>query len=210
MAIDLCQNKTCPSKKDLLNLLNKYGGLYLVLYYPTISFVPEEKTPYQISYNKVNIALDAQLIRINRFYIQKYIFEDDNGWIFTNKKTEQLFGISKIETYYFLNDLNDDEELPINSYIYTGNFYIDKKYSYHKRWFTKAFESLSIISAFYKVLFLICDYFSSLCNNFLMIEEIMLKFNEETQNKNSNKSNPISYGNEISEKIGRASCRERV
>ena len=196
LMINICEGRECSSKQDFLNLLNEYGGLYFVLYYPTISFVPDKDIPYQISYKKLNVALDAQLITVNRFYIQKYIFEDDNGWIFSSKKTRQLFGISEISNYNFLN-LDEVDELPINSYIYTANFYIDSKYSYYKRWFTKAFESLSLINAFYKILFLIFNFFSSICNKFLMFEVIMLKFNEDIEKLNSNRSSFISNDNEI-------------
>ena len=96
--IDVCKDKICPSKKDVFNFLNLYNGLYVVVYYPTISFIPEDKIPYQISYTKKITLLDAELIRVDRFYIRKYIFENDNGWIFKNNKKHELLGISDIET----------------------------------------------------------------------------------------------------------------
>ena len=176
--IDICKNTSCPSKTDFFKLLSLYGGLYLIIYYPTISFIPEETIPYQVSYNKLNIFLDAQLINVNRFYIHKYIFEDDEGWIFQNVKNYNLFGISEIETYNFINDFNGNKQIPLNSYIYTGNFYIDKKYSYHKRWFSKAFESLALINGFYKSLFMIFGFFSSVCNRFILFQIIMEKCND--------------------------------
>ena len=40
--------------------------------------------------------------------------------------------------------LEDNGNVPVVNYLYTGNFYLDRNYSYHKRWFTKIFESLSI------------------------------------------------------------------
>ena len=61
-----------------------------------------------------------------------------------------------------------------NSLIYYANFYIDRKYSYHKRSFKKAFESLSLIIAFYKTLYAIFHLISSYCNKFLLLETIMI------------------------------------
>ena len=196
--IDICENILCPSKTDYLKFLNLYGGLYLIIYYPTISFLPEEEIPYQISYNKANIFLDAQLINVNRFYIQKYLFEDDNGWIFPNVKKYNLFGIAEIETYYFLNDIDEGDEISLNSYIYTGNFYIDKKYSYHKRWFTKAFESLAIISAFYKVVYIIFSFISSTFNRFILLQIIYKKFNNSYKSYNNHELKISHPSNEIS------------
>ena len=175
--IDICEGTHCPSKKDVMNLLNTYEGIYVMIYYPTISYDPEEKIPYKITFNKLSVFLGAELVTINRFYIRKYIFEDDNGWMFPKLNKKELFGVSEVVTYNVLNDLGDDDQIPLNSYIYTGNFYFERNYSYNKRWFTKAFESLSIISAFYKTLFVIFGWLSSLCNKFLLYQIIISKTN---------------------------------
>ena len=186
--IDICQGNHCPSKEKVMELLNTYDGLYIMIYYPTVSYDPEEKIPYRVSYNKLSVFLDAELITINRFYIRKYIFEDDNGWMLPDLKRNEIFGISEVDSYNILNDLGDGDEIKMNSYIYTGNFYFDKKYSYHKRWFTKAFESLSIISAFYKTLFIIFSWLSSICNKFLLLQIIIARSND---NINSEKNTEI-------------------
>ena len=173
--INICEGNYCPSKEKVMNLLNTYDGLYIMIYYPTVSYDPEEKIPYRVSYNKLSVFLGAELITINRFYIRKYVFEDDNGWMLPSLKKTEIFGVAEVDSYNVLNDLGDDDKIPLNSYIYTGNFYVDRKYSYHKRSFTKAFESLSIISAFYKVLYVIFSWFSSICNKFLLFQVIMAK-----------------------------------
>ena len=184
MFIDMCGKNTingkysCSTKQDFQNLTNKYNQIHMVVYYPTISFVPEENMPYQISYNKKKIPLSSKLFTQDRYYIQKYIFEDDNGWIVPKMNTYKLFGISEIVSSYLLNDIDDlNKEGLLTSYIYYGNFYIDRKYSYHKRSYTKIFESLSIIIAFYKILYVIFHLISSFCNEFLLLETIMVNNN---------------------------------
>ena len=107
--IGLCDEHNCTKKSDLINLLDAYGRMYLVIYYPIISFVPEEEIPYQISYIKKNIVIDLKLVKMNRFYIQKYIFEDDIGWVVPKIKSNKLFGISEIETSVSLNENIDNE-----------------------------------------------------------------------------------------------------
>ena len=57
MNIDMCSNKTngnytCSTKKDFQNLMSEYEQIYMVDYFPTISFVPDEDISYQISYKK--------------------------------------------------------------------------------------------------------------------------------------------------------------
>ena len=159
MNIDMCGYNTdghyyCSTKKNFQKLLNEQGQINLVVYYPTISFIPEEDIPYQISYNKKNIALNANLLTQDRFYIRKYIFEDDDGWIVPKINTYKLFGISDIDTTYDLNDIGETNPEDLRkTLIYYANFYIDRKYSYHKRSFTKAFQSLSLIITFYKTLY---------------------------------------------------------
>ena len=206
MFIDMCDNNIfngnyyCSTKNDFQDLLNKYGQIYMVVYYPTISFIPEEDIPYQISYNKKNIPLNAKFYTQDRYYIRKYIFEDDNGWVVPKMNTYKLFGISEIDTSYTLNDIDEiSGRYLLDSFIYYGNFYIDRKYSYHKRSYTKVFESLSLIIAFYKILYVIFHFISSFCNEFLVLEEIMINsqrnlvstkiinsFNDNYENSNIN------------------------
>ena len=203
--INMCNGNKCSKKSDLVNLLDSYGRMYLVIYYPTISFVPDEEIPYEISYTKKNIILDKKLLNINRYYIQKYIFEDDEGWVVPKIKSKKIFGISDIETSIFLNDMSDDDndEILVNSYLYTGNFYIDRKYSYYKRSFTKTFESLAIDYAFFKTIFIICNFISSFCNKFLLFENIMVdgSFLRLKTNNNTNNSELHHVFNDYGERI---------
>ena len=192
--IDMCNGQYCSSKEDFIKLLNIYGRLNIIIYYPTISFVPDEKVPYQITYNKKLISLDVNNVSVNRYYIRKYIFEEDNGWVFQKIKKNEVFGVSDIENYKEQNLVFKDDDLSYN-YIFTANFYMDKKYSFHKRWFVKAFESLSIISAFYKALYVIFSLISSLCNNFLYIETIMLRFDDALGPNNFKTSTATNLNN---------------
>ena len=183
MYIDMCNlyldndKLSCSAREDFLNLINKYGQIFLVVYYPTISFIPEEEIPYQISYIKKYIPLNGGFFVQDRYYIRKYVFEDDNGWIVPKLKTYALFGISEIISSYSINDIDKINELDsANTYIFYGNFYIDRKYSYHKRSYTKVFESLSLIISFYKTLYAIFNFISSFCNEFLLLETIMINF----------------------------------
>ena len=85
-----------------------------------------------------------------------------------------------------MNDIDEiNEEDKINTFIYYGNFYIDRKYSYYKRSFTKAFQSLSIIIAFYKILYVIFNFISSFCNEFLLLETIMINTKENLVKRKS-------------------------
>ena len=179
--IDLCGKRTngvhtCSNNQDFQSLINYYGGVNLVLYYPTISFIPDEDIPYQINYNKKTINLDYKMTNVNQYYIQKYIVEDDNGWIIPKINTYKLFGISDIDTSYAMNEKDEENRNKmINSNnIFYGTFYIDRRYSYYKRSFTKLFESLPIIIAFYKTVYVLFCFISSFCNEFLLLETIMV------------------------------------
>ena len=123
--VDMCNGTYCSSKEDFIKLLNIYGRLNMVIYYPTISFVPDEKVPYQIIYNKKLISLDANNVNVNRYYIRKYIFEEDVGWVTQKIKKYELFGVSEIENYKEESVTYIDDDLSYN-YIYIANFYIDK------------------------------------------------------------------------------------
>ena len=58
LTIDTCNNFSCMKKEDFQKLVDENGKLYFVIYYPTISFDPENDIPYQINYNKKYISLD--------------------------------------------------------------------------------------------------------------------------------------------------------
>ena len=191
LTIDTCKNLSCLTKEDFQKLIDIYGVLYLVIYYPTISFDPENDILYQINYNKKYIALGYSQSILNRFYIQKYKIEDDIGWILPNLKIKNIFGISNVEVEYFPSNYYINA-YGINNYIYSANFYIDKKVTYYKRWFTKAYESLSIISAFYKFLYIIFDIISSFCNKFLLLDKIMINDNFDENNFEKFKRNSHS------------------
>ena len=122
--IGTCRIYNCSKKSDFENLLDAYGRMYLVIYYPTVSFVPEDEIPYEISFNKKNIVIDTKLVNVNRFYIQKYIFDDDEGWIVPKIKTKKLFGISEIDTSVFLNEDNEEENYKFIMVIYTLEIFI--------------------------------------------------------------------------------------
>ena len=179
------------NKSDFFNLLNEYGRMYLIIYYPTVYFVPDEEIPYKIYYNKKYISLDPKLANINRYYIRKYIFEDDEGWVIPKIKTYKAFGISDIGTSNYLNDINEDdnEEFLVYYHLYTGNFYIDRKHSYYKRSFTKVFQSLAINYAFFITIYIICNLIASFCNRFLLLETIMMNGNYLNSMKNNTINN---------------------
>ena len=215
MFVDMCGNNTikgnfsCSNKNDFQKLVSEYGQIHMVVYYPTISFIPEEDIPYQISYNKKAVALNSKLLTQDRYYIRKYIIDDDNGWFVPKINTYKLFGVSYIDNSYTLNDLDEtNKEDRIDTLIYYANFYIDRKYSYHKRWFTKAIESLSIIIAFYKILYVVFNFISSFCNEFLLLETIMLNtqgnlirtkiINSISENYDFSKINYINNKSELS------------
>ena len=74
LSIDMCDGQYRSSKENFLKLLSIYGRMSIVIYYPSISFAPDEIVSYQIIYNKL-IALNFNIISVNRYYIRKYLFE---------------------------------------------------------------------------------------------------------------------------------------
>ena len=189
LLIDICENENekCTSRNDLKIFLNMKGGVYFVLYYPTISFLPEDKTPFQITYNKLNILLNTEFFRYDRFYIEKKIIIDDQGWLLPTYKEKILYDISEIETNYYIHKagIQDKYNITDNTPVYYFMLYLIQKNTCYKRWFTKAFESLTIIATFFKIIFVIFKYISRICNEFIFYGLII------DSNLNNNKKNQI-------------------
>ena len=197
LLVKVCSNGKCTTKNDLLTFLNLSGGAYFVLYYPTISFLPDEKIPYQISYNKLNILLNDGLSRYDRFYIEKKIIVDDQGWLLPSYQEKILYDVSEIETNYYIrkydlsytNNSNNDP-------LYFVVFYLTQKNTYYKRWFAKAFESLTVIATFFKIIYVIFKFISRICNEFIfygLIIDESININRKNKiivfNSNKQKSN---------------------
>ena len=198
LLIDLCNNEKCTEKNDLKNFLSLIGGVYFVIYYPTISFLPEEKIPYQITYNKLNILLNAEFFRYDRFYIEKKIIIDDQGWLFPNYKEKILYDVSEIETNYYMHktEFPSTYNITDDTPIYFVVFYLSQKNTYYKRWFTKAFESLTIIATFFKIIYVIFKNISKICSEFIFYGLIIDdSFNINRRNKISSFNSNIKNSN---------------
>ena len=184
LLIELCDNGKCTTKNDLEMYLNS-GDIYLVLYYPSVSFLPEEKIPYQITYNKLSILLNNDLLRYDRFYIEKNIIVDDKGWLLPSYKTKILYDVSEIETNYYIQKTNLSNALSFsdNVQIYSVIFYLSQKNTYYKRWFTKAFESFTVIATFFKIIFVVFKLISRICNDFIFYG-LIIDYNTSDNKKN--------------------------
>ena len=71
----------------------------------------------------------------------------------------------------------------------------------------KAYESLSIINAFYKTLYLIFGCISSLCNRFLLFETVMINDNYKENSEKFKKSNQCLDINNYQNYINSCKCR---
>lgn len=163
----------CTQKKKILDFLNHKDLVYLSVFLPYLNFVPENKVqPYQILYHQYYFLLTPQLQKIDKVKIHQTIVNDDKNYFVTRKNNETVWNTSPIETTYYFFDFSQYGYENYSSSLYTMNFYMDKTYTYYKRFYVKFPEILAIASAFIKICYLLLTILASYCNKILIYDKL--------------------------------------
>ena len=156
LAVYLCENganfgenEYCATEEEITQLFKKQTPLYLALYYSKIQFVPDkDDSPAEKKYIKEFININPDLRRVDTIRIGKTIIGDDKNFLFEQPKNQTIWSTASFSTYYYL---MTDTSTGVQSMLYCLNFYMDKDYTYYRRWYMKISEVLAIISTFIKI-----------------------------------------------------------
>ena len=149
-----------PKQKIIKELLLQ--SIYISIYYPTINVDPENfGKAYQVVYNQYYSLLSHSLLKVDKIKVQHTVIEDDKNILFNHYTNDSIWTTSSIESDYYTFDEKEQS-------IYTVNFYMDKDYTIYKRRYVKLQETLTVVSTFVKLnyivfKFLLCFIIGLLC-----------------------------------------------
>lgn len=102
--------------------------------------------------------------------IGKTIIGDDKNFLFEQPKNQTLWSTASFSTYYYL---MTDTTTGVQSMLYCLNFYMDKDYTYYRRWYMKISEALAIISTFIKITDVLFKAIATFFNNFFLFDNLI-------------------------------------
>ena len=168
------------------NLENIYGGgesIFFELLYPIVQFQPTSlDIPILIVYKTHYYIINKFTNKLDRLYLQEYVFEDERGWLVNNPKNISYWGVSSMDgESYVYNKNRDMLRFASTSKSYTLNIYFELGIIFFTRKYKKLYEILGeifpIMNVFYFILELIArkineSYSSKKLNEYIMGYEL--------------------------------------
>ena len=156
----------CGDENKIKELL--LSELYLAVYYPYINFSPDNNnSPYTVVYNQYYSLISSTLIKVDKIKVHQTIIQDDKHIIFNRYTNNSIWSTSTISSDYFIFDsVNNDES------IYTVNFYMDKEYTLYRRKYIKLQETLTIVSTFIKLNYIVFKFLAIFYNRIIMYKKL--------------------------------------
>jgi hypothetical protein len=109
------------------NLENIYGGgesIFFELLYPNVQFQPTNiEVPILIVYKTHYYIINKYTNKLDRLYLQEYVFEDEKGWIINNPYNISYWGVNSIDGESYIQHEKDVLRFASNSKCYTLNIY---------------------------------------------------------------------------------------
>ena len=139
------------------NLENIYGGgesIFFELLYPNVQFQPTNiEVPILIVYKTHYYIINKYTNKLDRLYLQEYVFEDEKGWIINNPYNISYWGVNSIDGESYIQHEKDVLRFASNSKCYTLNIYFELGIVFFTRKYKKLYEILGelfpIMNVFY-------------------------------------------------------------
>ena len=175
---DLNYNKSninCNHSQCSNSLYSDDNYLFFELLYPSVQFQPYNKTnPVLVLYSSYYYGLSMNSNKIDRIFLQEYIFEDENGWILDKTTNMNYWGVSAIKSDFYTMGESDIFRYASTSRLYSFKLYIDFSTILYSRKYKKLFRIIGELFPIFKCISTIF-YFIALTLNKL---EIAKKINE--------------------------------
>ena len=131
------------------NLENIYGGgesIFFELLYPNVQFQPTNlDVPILIVYKTHYYIINKYTNKLDRLYLQEYVFEDERGWLINNHNNISYWGVNSIDGESYIQHEKDVLRFASNSKCYTLNIYFELGIVFFTRKYKKLYEILGEI-----------------------------------------------------------------
>jgi hypothetical protein len=156
-------NINCTSYNKFEELHGKDNSWFFELLYPEIQFQPTEKNiPILILYKTYYYIFSRYSNKLDRIYLQEYILEDEQGWIFNKPYNISYWGTYSIGGENYVTGEKDILKYGSNSRLYSLKIYLNLGITLYTRKYKKFYE---ILSEIFPIIRAISSFFNFLTDN---------------------------------------------
>ena len=139
-------NFNCTSYNKFNELHGKDNNFFFELLYPVVQFQPtEKKIPILILYKAYYYIFSRYSNKLDRIYLQEYVLEDEQGWIFNKYNNLSYWGTYSIGGENYITSDEDIVYKGSNSRLYSLKIYLNLGMTFYTRKYKKLYEMLSDI-----------------------------------------------------------------
>ena len=139
-------NFECTSYDNLENIYGRGESIFFELLYPNVQFQPTNlDVPILIVYKTHYYIINKYTNKLDRLYLQEYVFEDERGWLINNPNNISYWGVNSIDGESYIQHEKDVLKFASNSKCYTLNIYFELGIVFFTRKYKKLYEILGEI-----------------------------------------------------------------
>ena len=139
-------NFECTSYDNLENIYGRGESIFFELLYPNVQFQPTNlDVPILIVYKTHYYIINKYTNKLDRLYLQEYVFEDERGWLINNPNNISYWGVNSINGESYIQHEKDVLRFASNSKCYTLNIYFELGIVFFTRKYKKLYEILGEI-----------------------------------------------------------------
>ena len=177
-------DKRCTKYDTIINssIDNSYE---MEIFYPLVYYQPtNQSNPITVQYKNYFYHFSRFSNKIDRLYLQKYIFYDDVGWVTKDIQNYSYWGQSSLTgDSYATNEEKDLMNEGSTSRLYSLNIYLNPDIICYNRSFKKVMiiiaESLPIMNVIFVILGLIAELFKVSSGNQKLTELLFVNIKEK-------------------------------
>ena len=194
-------NLNCTSYNKIEDLHGKDNNWFFELLYPVVQFQPtEQKIPVLILYKTHYYIFSRYSNKLDRIYLQEYILEDEQGWLFNNPHNVSYWGTDTIGGENYVTGEKDILRKGSNSRLYSLKIYLNLGIIYYTRKYKKLYEMFSEIFPLIRSVTSFFSFLTEIINELYStkkLNEFIIGIDKNKQ-KLKNKNNNTKVMNSIS------------
>jgi hypothetical protein len=158
-------NYKCTTYEELQNTYGNGDSIFFELLYPVVQFQPSNlDVPILIVYKTLYYIFNKYSNKLDRIYLQEYVFKDEQSLIFNNPTNISYWGVNVINGESYIIGEKDILRYSSTSKLYTLNIYFDLGIIFYTRKYKKLHEILGGIFPIISTVYSFFAFFSRVIN----------------------------------------------
>ena len=188
-------NLNCTSYNKFNELHGKDNNFFFELLYPVVQFQPtEKKIPILILYKAYYYIFSRYSNKLDRIYLQEYVLEDEQGWIFNKYNNLSYWGTYSIGGENYITSDQDIVYKGSNSRLYSLKIYLNLGMTYYTRKYKKLYEMLSEIFPLIRAITSFFSFLTEIISELYStkkLNEFIIGIDKKKKNLRKNKKSKI-------------------